>query len=418
VAEIASLRGIRFDRARSGPVGPLLAPPYDVAMAQGTGGELSISGIENVDFGVTGDQHALASRRYHEWLSNGILHRDAAPAMYVHRHTFLIEGEETTRTGIIARVRLRDWDDRIILPHEGTFPGPRAERLARLRAVNANLSPLYFLCRDPKRDLRTLLDKAIGKHAAPVEHDRMGGSHVLTPIFEPSFQRRLAEFFASQTLFVADGHHRYEAALAFRDEQRKHRRDKDGPWNYVLALIAAVEDPGVIVRPTQRLIKGDAIAPRPLLELLSRWFSVEEEGPFGNEEREKVLFRLMLPDSTQAWVVRVKPGSPHQALMPNTRGVTWRSLSISAVDGVLQSLFGSGMASTGRQVVPIVDARSAVAQVHDGTASAAFLLPPPSLESLFSVAEEGDRLPPKSTWFEPKAPAGLVINDLELTAAE
>jgi uncharacterized protein (DUF1015 family) len=262
-----------------------------------------------------------------------------------------------------------------------------------------------------------MLAEAIKTSEVQEERDRMGGSHVLLPIFDAGMQRQLAEFFAARALFVADGHHRYEAALAYRNAQRKVSSRQDGPWEYVLALIAAVEDAGVIVRPTHRLVVGKPVTARPLLELLARWFDVAEDGPPAREDKDTALFRVMLADSPRPWVVHARPDKTHLALLPATRSEAWQSLAVSAVEGVVQSLFGAGLAS-GHAVLPVVDAGSAIDQVRAGRAAAAFLLPAPPLERLFAVAEAGDLLPPKSTWFEPKAPAGLVINDLSLSATE
>jgi hypothetical protein len=168
---------VRFNRAISGPIGPLIAPPYDVAARPRDGAEYSIGGIEYVDLGVPGDQHDFAAARYDDWLRQGILVRDATPAIYLHRHQFEDDGAPRTRTGLLARVRLADWEERIVLPHEQTTPGPRLERLGRLRAVQANLSPLYFLYRDPGGSIRELLAPFVMRDGETGERDRMGGTH-------------------------------------------------------------------------------------------------------------------------------------------------------------------------------------------------------------------------------------------------
>ena len=126
----------------------------------------------------------------------------------------------------------------------------------------------------------------------------------------------------------------------------------------------------------------------------------------------RFIFRGVLPDDRGVWDIYAKPGDPHQALMPRDRGAAWRSLGVAAVEAIVESLFGVGAPTAERRLLPAIDQADAVAQVRDGHAQAAFLLPEPSLDRLLAVAEEGDLLPAKSTWFEPKAPAGLVINDL------
>jgi uncharacterized protein (DUF1015 family) len=414
VADIRPLRGVRFDSLRTGPVGSLIAPPYDVAAEPAIGAQFSIRNIESVDLGSTGGDHALAARRYRAWLEQGVLRRDPAPMLYVHRHQFDQRGVLVSRTGVLARVRLTDWSERIVLPHERTTPGPREERLGRLRAVQANLSPLYFLYRDADGEIRRLIADHAGSGQMLEARDQMGGTHQLTAIADAALQARLSAAFARRTLFVADGHHRYEAALAYRDECRaRHGYDPEAPWEFVLALLSAVEDPGVIVRPTHRvLIDDQKCSPRQLLQLIQRWFDVATAQLAAPLPDAPLICRVVLPDDYGVWDVRAKSGNPHQALMPRARSAPWRSLGVTAVEAIVESLHGVGAQMAERRLLPAIDDADAVDQVKDGHARAAFVLPAPSLDRLLGVAEEGDLLPPKSTWFEPKAPAGLVINDL------
>jgi uncharacterized protein (DUF1015 family) len=413
MVEVRPLRGVRFDPEVTGAVGPLLAPPYDVAAGTDGSSAFSIRRIEDVDLGSGGDDHAVAAERYRDWLQRGVLRRETAAAMYVHRHWFQAGEQSFLRTGLLARVRLADWEDRVVLPHERTTPGPRRERLARLRAVNANLSPLYFLYRDPDQEIHDLLARQVPAAAEPPEADRMGGFHQLDVVSDPALHAALRETFAARRVFVADGHHRYEAALAYRNECRhRYGYDPDASWEFVLTLLAAVEDPGVRVLPTHRAIQGPAGLPAALRELLARWFELD----LANSPRRgegQPLFRVALAEAAEEWTVWDRSGNPHLALLPAGRSSAWRSLEVSAVAGVLDSLFGVPRDDAPR-VRPVVDEKEAVRQVSEGRAAAAFLLPAPSLDRLLATAEAGDLLPPKSTWFEPKAPAGLVINDLSL----
>jgi uncharacterized protein (DUF1015 family) len=412
--DVRPLRGVRFDPRYSGPVGPLLAPPYDVASAPAPGARFSIAEIENADLGVAGDQHAVAAARYREWLRRGVLRRDDRPAVYLHEHHFDAEGSPTVRTAVFARVRLEDWTARVVLPHERTMPGPRRERGERLRATGANLSPLYFLYRDPEGEVRDLVTARLGADETPLERDQVGGGHRLVPVEGEVFHRELGRLLRSRPLFVADGHHRYEAALAYRDEQRRRfGHDPDAPWEFVLAMLAAVEDPGVLVRPTHRLVLGDGDVRPRLREILGRWFDIEPmdgEAPLPDDGSS--ICRVMLGDGHGALEVRARPAKPHLALLPRERGEAWRSLPVAAVQGVLESALGGRREGGGARVAYAIDEGEAVRRVAAGEAQAAFLLPPPRLDRLLAVAEEGDLLPAKSTWFEPKAPAGLVINDL------
>lgn len=412
VVDVRPLRGVRFDSHVAGTIGPLLAPPYDVA-ADGDGASpFSIRHIEDVDLGNGRNDHALAAERYRAWLVQGVLRREESPALYVHRHWFQVDGKPILRTGLLARVRLTDWDDRVVLPHERTTRGPREERLARLRAVNANLSPLYFLYRDPSVEISDLVLVHAPAGDGPREADRMGGYHQLTVVADPDFHVAVQAAFARRTVFVADGHHRYEAALAYRNECRsRHGYDSEAPWEFVLTLLAAVEDPGVRVLPTHRVVFGPDYLAAEIETLLRRWFDIVPAGESDAKHWDNALFHVVLAGAGDDLVVKARPGNPHFALLPADRSPVWRSLDVSAVASVMESVMGAQRNDTVR-IKPVVDGGEAARPVRTGQAAAAFLLPPPSLDRLLAVAEAGDLLPAKSTWFEPKAPAGLVINDL------
>jgi uncharacterized protein (DUF1015 family) len=412
LAEIAPFRGVRFDRHVSGPIGPLVAPPYDVPPGSEDGSQFSIRRIEDAELGDPNDQHQLAARRYRDWLDRGVLRVDDQPAIYVHRHEFDSGGSRFIRTGIIARVRLRDWADRIILPHERTMPGPRQERLERLREVGANLSPLYLLYRDPTGAIRDLIAASTTSGHAEIDQDRMGGTHLLVRSTDHALHRELGQFLAERTLFVADGHHRYEAALTHRNEQRLLGSDGTSTSEYVLALLSAVEDPGVRVRPTHRLLAAEA--DRGSLDLeqaLRRWFSLKPAENDVSTADDELIARVILAPESQSWDLFPRSGNPHSHFLPAERGSAWRSLGVATIDAFIAQLPGA-IAADGDSIVRLtLDECDAIDQVRRGRARAAFLLPPPNIDRLLAVAEEGDLLPAKSTWFEPKAPAGLVISD-------
>jgi uncharacterized protein (DUF1015 family) len=414
VVDVRPLRGVRFNPQYSGPVGPLIAPPYDVVAAPGASSEFSIRRIEGVDLGNGADNHRVAAERYREWLERGVLGRDDDPAIYIHRHEFPHHNVKVARTGILTRVRLSDWSERVVLPHERTNPGPREERFERLRMVGANLSPLYFLYRDPDGSIRDLIAESWQGAGVRAGTDHMGGTHHLIPVTDSAWHKRVSQAFADRTLFVADGHHRYEAALAYRDECRAAGESSaDAPSEFVLALLAAVEDPGVLVRPTHRVLVGaGAGAPETVLATARAWFEVRAaDGPMPGE-RDSFVGRLVLPDGAGIWDLYARPRKPHLDLVARDRGAAWRSLAVAGVEGLLDAMVSTGALPDGSRLLPVVDAAEGVRQVESGRAQAAFLLPEPGLDRLLAVAEEGDLLPAKSTWFEPKAPAGLVINDL------
>jgi uncharacterized protein (DUF1015 family) len=334
-------------------------------------------------------------------------------------------GERRERAGLLAAVRLADWSAGVILPHEATFPGPCAERLRRLRAVRANLSPIYLLSRDPEGTLRDLL-ATLGDGPDLDGRDPDGEEHCLTRIVDPAQHQAIARHFADRRLYVADGHHRYQAALAYRAERRTGTTEDgasepDGPGSeeYILALICPAEDPGVMVLPTHRLLRGlTGFDPAAVRAKLARYFIVEPvAGEPGSIDRllnePGVVCLAQFAGEDRLWSVRVRPGSPHEALMPAERSAAWCGLGVAILgSAVLAGVIGIAPERFPAHVAYAHDAAEALGAVAEGAAQAAFLLRGSTVDELMAVADAGETMPPKSTYFWPKVPAGLVIHDL------
>jgi uncharacterized protein (DUF1015 family) len=419
MADVQPLTGVRYNPRRQANLGRLIAPPYDTlapgpADGDGFRPSFNIAELENVDLGAGADSHALAAARYDEWRASGLLVRDDAPALYVHDHTYADGDRVRRRRGLLARVRLAEWSEGVILPHERTFPGPRNERLARLRAVRANLSPLYLLYHDRAGHIRELLTTTLAT-APPVASgtDATGGGHTLTRLTDPIALAQVTGHLAGERLFVADGHHRYEAALAYRDEQRAAGGQAGAPSEYVLAMLADIADPGVQVRPTHRAVYGLANFDTCWLhQHLSTYFAVET-GSSGEAGRPDLICSIALPGESHPWRVYPLPGRPHERLLPDERSQAWRSLDVAIGDGViLNTILGLDPSRVLDHVTFTHNATTARSLVDAGEAQLAIIYAPPSLPALARVAAAGDTLPPKSTYFDPKPPAGLVINDL------
>ena len=419
MADVRPLRGIRYNPRRHVDLGRLIAPPYDTAEPLAADGDLprpsfNIAQIENVDLDKGADSHAVAAARYADWRTSGLLIQDQAPAVYIHDHRYRDGEHDRHRRGVLARVRLANWDEGIILPHERTFPGPRDERLARLRAVRANLSPLYLLYQDDARGLRDLLSGAVGA-AAPVATgtDANGGDHTMTRIADPAVLADVTERLAGERLFVADGHHRYEAALAFRDEQRRAGSGPDAPSEFVLAMLADLDDPGVQVRPTHRVLRGLTHLDHCwLYGQLNLYFAVETAAPAA-DPRSELICEIALPGTSHPWRVYPRPDRPHERVLPPDRSAAWRSLDVAVGDGVILNAILGLDSSRMLDYVTFAHDRATVRSLLDEQeAQMAIVYRSPSLPALIRVAAAGDTLPPKSTYFDPKPPAGLVINDL------
>jgi uncharacterized protein (DUF1015 family) len=432
VAEVRAFRGVRYAGKLRPKIGSLIAPPYDVTYPHLIARlrdrhPFNMVHLEHVEPDPGDSPHDRAAALYRQWIAAGLLARDTAPSLYRYEHGFTIEGRRQTRAGILAAVRLAAWRDGVVLPHEATFPGPRAERLRRLRTVQANLSPLYFLLQDDSGDLRELL-ATVGEQSPDVEgYDAEGDVHRLTVVDEPAAIRRVSELFRHQRLYVADGHHRYEAALAYRDECRADAGEPidpgpDGPGaqEYVLALICAAEDPGVMILPTHRLVRHVTMMdPARLWNQLAQCFAVES---IGIADDQAMVALLADPDTVclarvasvdGLWRIRSHPDRRHVALMPDERDPSWRNLNMAILgSAILEGILGITRDQFPDHVAYAHETHEALDAVANGDAQAAFLVRANTVEELTSVADAGETMPPKSTFFWPKVPAGLVIHDL------
>jgi uncharacterized protein (DUF1015 family) len=416
---------VRYSEQIARNLGNLIAPPYDVTTPDlieqlRNRDPHNMVHLEHADVEPGHDPHRHAAELYREWRDDGILIRDEEPPFYLYDHWFTHEGDRIRRRGVLSAVRLAPWSERIVLPHEETFPGPKLERLRRLRAVQANLSPLYMLYRDSHDEVGGLLAAA---ERSPDESgvDMDGELHELTSIDDPILIEKIHHYFAEQRLYVADGHHRYEAAVEYRDERQAAgftcpipSPDLEGAEQYVLALLCAADDPGVFVLPTHRLVRGlPDFNPENVRAELSRHFSLEQaESPALQNDGDAICL-LYLGQGHGLWKVSSREDRAHEELMPSDKSDAWKSLDLAVVSSaILLGVLGIRPETALDHISYTSSVKHAMRDVDEGRAQMAFLVEPSTVHDLMTIADAGDRMPPKSTFFWPKVPAGLVIHDL------
>src|SRR5581483_4418361 len=259
MAVVRPLAGLRYDPARVGDIGRVLAPPYDV-ITPADQRKLYAKSPHNVIRLILPpetDRAAVAARTLRQWVDERILVPDPEPAIYLYSQRFTLpDGSSRRRDGILCRLKLEDFASGVVRPHERTLPGPKADRLAILRATGANLSAIFGLYARPAEPLRDLVGGAsLGAPLIDVQ-----GWHQLWRITDPATIGRFTAALADETIIIADGHHRYETALAYRDEQPGNEAAR-----YVLAYLTNMEEEGVVILPTHRLVRGPlALAPDAL----------------------------------------------------------------------------------------------------------------------------------------------------------
>jgi len=394
MAVVRAVRALRYDTARVGDLSRVIAPPYDVITPdeQAALYEASPYNVIRLILPREAARAEAASRALRDWTASGILVREPGPAMYLYAQTFTLpDGSTRTREGVILSLALEEFSRGIVLPHEKTLPGPKADRLAIIRATGANLSPIFGLYARRGELARDVL----GVGGPPfVEATNGSGSHRLWRVTDAAAIARFAASLADERIIIADGHHRYETALAYRDEQRT---DAAGS---ILAYVANLDEEGVVILPTHRILRGPLrMDAATLANRLAECFTMEPLVP--GQPRAAGEIDCILPHRRLR--LRAKPeAGACVASLP----AAIRTLDVSVLHGaILGPLLGVGA----EDLEFTHEDEEALDAVTTGHAAAAFLLNPPSLAAVRAVCLAGELMPEKSTYFYPKLATGLVF---------
>lgn len=441
MAEIRPFRGLRYQVSHVSNLAAILSPPYDIISPEEQRALYARSpynvvrleyGQEHASDSATDNRYTRAAADLRRWLAEGILACDQRPALYVYDQGFRHQGTPYRRRCLLTRVRLEEWTAGVVRPHEHTMAQPKEDRLHLLRATRANLSAVFALYRDQDRHIAQTLDEALaGKPPAAVA-ETGDDSHTLWAIDDEGTQAALAALFESLPLYIADGHHRYETALNYRNERRAAALAWTGgePENFALVGLTTADDPGLLVLPIHRLVRLPSLDEEPL-QTLARYASIERVDGAADEPdaalgrllalmaergRSASAFGLCGPGDDRLFLVTLEDAaSLVQHLCPDCPA-EWRDLDVAVLHFALLGMVlrvNPDPIEEGGCVTTMDDARQAWQAVRDGHYSAAFLLNPVPVAQVLSVADAGRRMPRKSTFFHPKLATGLVINPLD-----
>jgi uncharacterized protein (DUF1015 family) len=394
MSDFRPFQGLRFTR----DVEPKLAPPYDVISPEDR--EQLGSEPENIVHltlppGSSGQRdYALASKLMASWIESGVLARDEAERFYVLQERTT---DGRTRRGFIGLLRLADYEERVVLPHEKTMPGPKRDRLLLTREVRANLEPLFFLYEDRDGRLDPALDAAVAGEMLVGATGPDGTGLELFALEDPARIEQVRSFLADLPVVIADGHHRYETMRTYRDECREDGSSdaEDAAPELVMGYLVNAFDPGSAVRAIHRVLRGELAELEPALEAAG--FTCR---PIEAMEADPLLAFLAEQASGQHAFVFAKPGG-ELLLATRPKGET---LDVEVLQEEIISPLGGELS---------YDARPArlLKTMRDGGASLGIFLNPTDPDDLFRVVQEGKVLPSKSTFFTPKIPSGLVVRD-------
>jgi uncharacterized protein (DUF1015 family) len=430
VARITAFRGVRYTEPDGADLSRLTAPPYDVIspaqreslLARDPHNVVALELPEGpLDPAAAGNRYETGARRWRDWLDSGVLAFDEHPRIYVLAQRYQHGECEIVRRGFIAAIGLEPFSAGVVLPHERTLPKALGDRFNLTRATQANLSQVFGMYSDPERATDALIDKAMSSSPIATATDDEGVVSSLYALDDPADHEALAALLADQRVFIADGHHRYTTALAYRDERRAAAGDAasdDAAYESVMMALVNMDDPGLIVYPTHRLADAPSpLEPADLWMALAEHFDVTELGPghaaAALDEAQVPSFIVRSRDGATR-LVALRQDVDHTSAFPSGTSDAWRSLDVA----VLQELILSPILDIHPDLPETLERLSFSKDAHAALKSArehdaVFILRPTRMEQVAAVALAGETMPQKSTYFYPKLLSGLVFKSLE-----
>ncbi len=422
MAQILPYRALRFT-TKGGAIETLTCPPYDIISEQERQSFLqqNPNNIIRLELPRDSEQpYALAGEILQNWLHDGILAQDDTPAFYIYDIAFEADGNKHI-TGIVGRVHLEEFEKGVVLPHEFTLSKAKGDRLNLMRATGCNFSNIYSLYREdntnsPIRDVMQLT-----ADATPIYEmtDTAGLVHRLWALTDPAKTAAVTAAFADKKLYIADGHHRYETALNYRNELKangNHTPDAD----YCMMMLVEMSHPGLVVFPTHRLVRDlPAFSTDSLLTACAEYFETQtidaeqlQSALDGAYQAGKKAFGLY--DGAKTVLLTLKDTTVMDTLLPDVSAAS-RQLDVTVLHTlVLERLLGIDKENMANQknLTYTRSLEEAVAQVDNGNANCCFLLNPTRVSEIRDVAAAGEKMPQKSTYFYPKLITGLTMNKI------
>lgn len=416
MAEIRAFRAFRYNLARTGALENVIAPPYDVIDPTLQQKLYEMSNFNAIRVELTKDEpgrnrYEVAAQTLRDWLADNVLQQDSARGLYIYEQQFAVEGVEHVRRGFFARLRIVPLGQGVF-PHEQTLQGPKADRLSLYHATGFNLSPIFGLYPDDGSVFARL--EPWMKKSPPLEAtDQLGVTHRMWCVTDTATISDVVGMMGPKPIFIADGHHRYETAIRYRDEVGVN--DPESAPNFCLMMFVGMSDPGLMIQPTHRLIRGlDRFTTRQLRAALAGHFEFQSDVHSARDCWETIELdggQNLLGFGTtndQSWfIARLRDTTIMNDLAPE-HSPTWRNLGVS----ILHKLVIEQLLKTG--ICDYVHSLNEVEQaVQQQSCQVICLVPRVKMQHVETIASQHETMPPKSTYFYPKVATGLVFNSLK-----
>lgn len=441
MATMTPFRGILYNQEKAGSIGDLVCPPYDI-ISPSQQQELYRKNPQNVvrlEFGLespgdteTDNRYTRAAANLQEWLKADILRQTEEPGIYIYEMEYSAGNQTRKLRGMICLIKVEDYESGIIKPHETTLSGPKTDRLKLLRACSASFSQIFSLFSDPENQISGILSRTAGRPGMEVK-SQDGVFHRVWILTDKRDIEFIARELSDKPIFIADGHHRYDTAINYRNERRKAAGTFTGeePYNYVAMFLARIEDPGLTVLPAHRtLFNLPDFDPKRFEDDLNRYFNIERidfDKKSETADRRTVLetmahraershaFGMRVRGEKSYYILTLRNEADMDSLLPEKSGA-YRRLDVSILHHlIIDKLLGIRMDThkLGLNIEYIKDAAEADKRVHDGAAEIVFFMNPTKVREVKDVASAGERMPQKATYFYPKLLTGLVIHMIE-----
>ncbi|MBI5184019.1 MAG: DUF1015 domain-containing protein [Nitrospinae bacterium] len=452
MVKVIPFRGILYNKEKIKTINSVIAPPYDIISNVGQD-KYYLKNNYNIIRLIYGkdlpwddpmnDRYIRSARYFEDWLERGILISDKNPSIYIYMQEYSIpshighihkeERPKKRRVGFIALLKLEEFGKGNIFPHEETLPQPKEDRLQVMRRCRANLCQIFGVYSDPQMKINNIMEMEMKREPLINITDDGGDRHSLWAITDVETQDKIISEIEDKKIFIADGHHRYETAITYRDEMRSKTTNFTGndPYNYIMIYLTNSDADGLTILPTHRLIKNLPSFNKDEIERKIGEYFLIESFPFkdkGEEPYKRIeMFKEMENRGNKGHVFGMYFGENRYLLLslrneaimdelidyPRTK--EWKRLDVTIlhtllIEKILNIKRDSVTAQ--RDITYVTDEEEMIHSVEEGGYQIAFFLTPTKIEEVQKIAMSGERMPQKSTFFYPKLLTGLVINSL------
>lgn len=434
MALIRPFKAVYYNKSVVGNLSDVICPPYDIINSQleeelYQRSKYNFVRIENnrqlPQDSDLDNRYTRSGDKLKQWLEQKVLITSKIPAIYVHDHYFNCQGKKYRRRGLIVRVNIEEWHKNIIRPHEGTLAEAKSDRINLLEAIKANTSSIMTMYEDREKRISSLLESQKTDNMLISTKENDGERHEIWQVNEPNAVNGICDGFADKALYIADGHHRYESALTYKRQMTasSSATRTDAPFNFVMMTLMDFADPGLVILPPHRLLRGLPESNLAgLADKLGSFFDIEylpldmanlwqkvDEFLADKSSVKLILFGL---DGQNLSLLTLREIAAADKMIPYFHSELYKRLDVSIVDHVIiEELLGLSSAAE-IKISYNYDRQEAVKGVLNQEYQLAFIVSPVKAETIKEIADAGDRMPRKSTYFYPKLPSGLIINRL------